>query len=159
MGLRYSDLSQLRGSISPDVIIEGEDGKPQRRPPAEGAQGVSVAPSNRKILEDRFMGVWQQLEGPELVREHRFHATRRWRFDFAYLQGRIAFEIQGGIYSPQSGHRSFEGVQRDYEKINAAQLLGWQVFQLTSGDLKNLEFMQQLVDYTLAQEGRVAPWE
>ena len=34
---------------------------------------------------------------PPPVAEHRFHETRRWRFDFAWPDHRVALEIAGGV--------------------------------------------------------------
>jgi very-short-patch-repair endonuclease len=75
------------------------------------------------------------------VREFRFHKTRRWRWDFAFVKERIAIEINGGIASAKSGHRSMTGVLRDYEKINASMLEipPWRVLQVTPAQVKSGE--------------------
>lgn len=70
---------------------------------------------------------------PEPERELKFHPTRRWRFDFAWPERRLAVEVQGGIYRG-GGHTSVTGVRRDIEKLNAAALLGWRVL-LVHGDM------------------------
>ena len=61
-----------------------------------------------------------------------FHPTRKWRFDFCFKEAFLAIEIQG--YG--TGHNSYEGMKKDYEKHNAAISLGWSVIYLISGDLK-----------------------
>jgi very-short-patch-repair endonuclease len=67
---------------------------------------------------------------PEPEREWRFHPTRKWRLDFAYPDKKIGIEVQGGIYV-RGAHSRGTGLERDYEKLNAAQMLGWNVFQFS----------------------------
>lgn len=105
----------------------------------------------RRVLEDRFAALWRDLNGPPLAREVRFHPKRRWRFDFADTERKIAYEIQGGLYQAQSGHRSHDGVRRDAEKLNAAQLLGWRVFQITTYTLRDTEWLAELAQWHRAQ--------
>jgi len=59
--------------------------------------------------------------------EYRFHATRRWRFDFAWIEERVALEIDGGTYQANSAHRSVKDSLKDMDKFNAATALGWRV--------------------------------
>lgn len=72
-----------------------------------------------------------------VVTEHRFHATRRWRFDFAVPSRKIAVEYQGhgkmgGGSKHVGGHASVQGLSSDAEKFNAAGLLGWRVLLFTA---------------------------
>lgn len=91
--------------------------------------------SNREL---HFLRLWRMAPRPEPVAEHRFHPVRRWRFDFAWPDQRVAVEIQGGTFSRgKSGHTSGVGVQRDCEKRNAATLLGWRVLFYTTKDLES----------------------
>lgn len=75
---------------------------------------------------------------PPPVFEHRFHATRKWRFDFAWPKRRVAVEIDGeGFRSRVTGewipgrHIRTAGFRRDLEKMNAAAELGWKVYRYT----------------------------
>jgi len=61
---------------------------------------------------------------------------RRWRFDFAYPDKMVAIEVQGGIYV-RGAHSRGTGLERDYEKINNAQMLGWTVFQFSRKMIEN----------------------
>jgi very-short-patch-repair endonuclease len=69
---------------------------------------------------------------PEPEREFMFAKSigRRWRLDFAYPEKRIGIEVQGGIYV-RGAHSRGTGLERDYEKLNAAQMLGWDVYQFS----------------------------
>jgi hypothetical protein len=67
----------------------------------------------------------------EPLREYRF-CKRMWRFDLCYPDRMIAIECNGGIY--KRGRHSFgTGLEKDYEKLNRAQLLGWKVLQYSMG--------------------------
>jgi len=60
------------------------------------------------------------------LREVTFHPSRKWRFDFAWVEHKVAVEIDGGIFvggrhvDPLGGHN-------DNTKRNAAVALGWKV--------------------------------
>lgn len=87
--------------------------------------------SQGSALERKFDIVWYSLGGDRLVPEYYFHNGRRWRFDRAWLSKRVAFEVEGGIWLPQSRHTSGKGFQGDCYKYNEAILDGWAVFRLT----------------------------
>lgn len=139
--LRYRDLKELKKSLSPDVIIVDEDD------PSEGKKAIvkEVKASQRQVLENKFFLAWVTFGGPPLLREYRFHPVRKWRLDFAHVEAKIGFEIQGGLYKAESGHRSREGVKRDYEKSNAAQELGWKVFSVTSEAVNSPAQIEHLI--------------
>ncbi len=71
-----------------------------------------------------------------LVAEHRVCADRKWRFDFAVPERKVAFEIQGvrGFCRGRvvhGRHSRPEGMRSDAEKLNRAQMDGWVVILLT----------------------------
>jgi len=84
---------------------------------------------NRSQLELKFVLLWKEIEGQPLCEEHKFHASRKWRFDFAHLEARVAIEIEGGIWG-QSRHTKPVGYIKDCEKYNAALFDGWAVVRL-----------------------------
>lgn len=65
---------------------------------------------------------------PAPVQEHRFHATRRWRFDLAWPDRMIAVEVDGGVWSG-GRHTRGAGFVGDCEKANEATAMGWRVFR------------------------------
>ena len=83
---------------------------------------------------------------PPPVREHRFHAIRKWRLDFAWVEYKFAVEVQGGLYV-NGGHSRGEGYEKDLEKYQFAMLDGWTVYccsprMIQSGDaVKTIETM------------------
>jgi very-short-patch-repair endonuclease len=87
----------------------------------------------RGKLQDAFMAHWRLLapqcgDLPEPVAEHRFHPVRMWRFDFCWPQIRLAVELNGGGFVG-GRHNRGGGASKDYDKLNAAQRLGWVVLQ------------------------------
>lgn len=74
---------------------------------------------------------------PEPVREHRFHPTRLWRFDYAWPTERLALEVEGGRYVG-GRHTSPEGFHKDLEKYNAAAVLGWRILRITPNSVGTL---------------------
>lgn len=65
--------------------------------------------------------------------EHKFHPERRWRFDWACSELRLALELDGVTYFGKSlgGHQTAKGIEGDLEKRNAAVELGWVVLHYT----------------------------
>lgn len=62
---------------------------------------------------------------------------RKWRFDWAIKEKKIAIEYNG-VFSKKSRHLTATGHTGDIEKINMAQDLGWIVWQFTPLNYKDL---------------------
>lgn len=73
---------------------------------------------------------------PEPVAEHRFHPTRKWRFDFAWPEYMVAVEIEGGTWTG-GRHNTGKGMDSDMEKYNAAALMGWMVLRFSTSRVKD----------------------
>ncbi len=95
--------------------------------------------------EQKFLFFWKALQGPSLVPEHKFHPTRKWRFDFAYPIRRIAIEIEGGVWSG-GAHTRGKGFSEDCEKYLEALLLGWRVVRLVPDQI-TLPVIERLIVY------------
>lgn len=110
----------------------------------QAAHMVSIGgTAKRSRLEVLFLRGWEHQGGPELVEEHAFAeklapgavgAGRLWRFDFAHLPTKTAFEIDGGTFS-RGRHNQGSGSKKDYEKFLAAHLAGWRVVRLTGSQI------------------------
>ncbi len=74
---------------------------------------------------------------PDPVVEFRFHQSRRWRFDFAWPDRRLALEVEGGTASGRSRHSMGAGFEADCEKYNAATVMGWRVLRVTGQMVKD----------------------
>jgi very-short-patch-repair endonuclease len=62
-------------------------------------------------------------------REYVFHPKRRWRFDFAFPDRKLAVEVEGGMGGRHQRRAGFEG---DAYKYNDAAKLGWFVLRYTT---------------------------
>lgn len=67
-------------------------------------------------------------------KEFKFHPVRKWRFDYAFPEHKIALEVEGGVWTG-GRHTSSVGFLNDMEKYNTATLMGWRVFRTTPDDL------------------------
>lgn len=76
---------------------------------------------------------------PEPVMEFQFHPSRKWRFDWAWVDQKVALEIEGGAFVG-GRHTRGAGYTRDMAKYNAAQLLGWKVFRCVPNELLTVGF-------------------
>jgi very-short-patch-repair endonuclease len=76
-------------------------------------------------------------------REFRFCPYRRWRADFAFPAERVLVECEGGHWT-NGRHVRGKGYERDMEKYNAAQELGFSVLRYSGGMIRSGEARQQI---------------
>ena len=88
-------------------------------------------------LEFEFLGQIGMFKLPPAVQEFKFNPDRRWRFDFAWPEQKVAVEIEGGVWSG-GRHTRGAGFIGDCEKYNAAVLSGWRIFRFTSKHIHDL---------------------
>jgi very-short-patch-repair endonuclease len=82
------------------------------------------------------MAIQLKLAGlPDPVREHRF-CMRKFRFDFAWPDKKLAVEIHGGIWNG-GRHVSGVGFANDCVKRNYAVMGGWRVLEFVGSDVKD----------------------
>src|SRR5688572_26974789 len=103
-------------------------------------------------LERKFALYWPSLAPthPDPKPEFEFALPRKWRFDFAWPDVRVAVEMQGGTWI-QGRHSRGKGQTEDANKLNTATLLGWDVMYFTSDMFANdpagcIEMVKQLID-------------
>jgi hypothetical protein len=68
---------------------------------------------------------------------------RSWEYDGAWAEQRIAYEVNGATYV-KGGHSTGNGIHRDYEKGNAAVLLGWKLFHFDKRMIEDGEALETL---------------
>lgn len=86
------------------------------------------------LAEDQFQAAWEAFcpEGiARPVREFRFHPVRKWRFDFAWPQIKLAIEIDG-----RGRHQTVVGQRSDCEKANEALKMGYRIIRFPACDKK-----------------------
>jgi hypothetical protein len=105
-------------------------------------------------LEEMLAFQMRALNLPDPVREHRFHKTRRWRWDFSWPHKKIAVEVQGGVWA-KGGHTTGVGITRDLEKKDAAMADGWIIYECGADLIKSgkavqtIEIIHDLYDKSL----------
>ena len=89
-----------------------------------------------------------EVQGLSPAHEWKFHPKRRWRFDFAFPDVKLAIEIEGGIW--QGGrHSRGLGFEEDCVKYAEAAILGWRVIRASTGQV----ISGQAIDWTLRALG------
>jgi very-short-patch-repair endonuclease len=94
-----------------------------------------------KLLQQKFKDV-------EVVKELRFHPTRRWRFDYAFPSLKVAVEVDGAVWSG-GRHINPAGYINDMEKLNNAASMGWLVLRITTDDrfaMKTYELIRNTIN-------------
>lgn len=71
---------------------------------------------------------------PGAETEFEFHPDRKWRFDVAWPEHRVALEVEGGVWTG-GRHTRGAGFLADVEKYNAAAVLGWRLLRTVPSDL------------------------
>ena len=90
-----------------------------------------------------FLQVCKQNGLPVPIPEFRFHPTRKWRFDYAFVDQKVALEIEGAIWTGGRHTRGI-GYKKDMEKYSEAAILGWCVIRITPEDLCTLKTLETL---------------
>jgi len=75
-------------------------------------------------------------DAPAPTPEYRFAPPRRWRFDRAWPERRVAVELEGGVWSG-GRHTRPAGYEADVEKYNTATVEGWRVLRFTAKALRD----------------------
>lgn len=101
-------------------------------------------------LADKWYDFWRRSGGPKLEREVRVCPERRWRADFAWPERRIFFEIDGGEFV--FGRHS-RRLGADAEKLNWAQIIGWQMFKFPTSLVKE-EYVRRVAGRLLQRGGQ-----
>lgn len=92
------------------------------------------APEPPAVPVSRFERLLRSVGLPAPVREHRFHPVRRWRFDYAWIEHKVALEVEGGVWTG-GRHTRGAGFTNDLEKYSEAAIMGWCVLRVTPRDL------------------------
>lgn len=96
-----------------------------------------------------FPAYCQQTGIPPPIPEHRFDVApagckaRRWRFDWAWPEHKIAVEVEGGVWTG-GRHTSGAGFVADMEKYNTAAVLGWRVLRVQPKTLCTLRTIEMI---------------
>lgn len=103
----------------------------------------------KAVAPDLFLKLLQQrFKNEEIVKEFRYHPTRRWRFDYAIPAKKVAVEVDGGVWT-DGRHINPAGYINDMEKLNTAASMGWLVLRITTDDrfaMKTFELIKNTLE-------------
>lgn len=111
------------------------------------ARRTKILSSTASAQVDLFVNYLRQHTGENVVREHQFHNTRKWRFDYAFPDLKVAIEVDGAVWT-LGRHNRPAGYLADMEKLNTAASMGWLVLRITPDD-RFLLTTRQIIDATL----------
>lgn len=149
--MRAQAEAQLRAVGKARVVVGGkavpEPTPAVAPPPKQPRQQKPVGPMalryryNRAGANGRLL--WQiAVHGlPEPVAEYRFHPERRWRFDFAWPDRRIALEVEGLTHNG-GRHQRIKGYTQDLQKYNDAALRGWMLIRVTPAMIRGFSAIE-----------------
>ena len=86
---------------------------------------------------------------PKPTFELRFHPVRRWRFDLAWEDQKVALEVQGGIWT-NGRHSRGAAMLKEWEKLNTAAGMGWRILYCQPSDLlmsETILAIREALDY------------
>ena len=99
---------------------------------------------NRKAMTSAiFPQVCQQSGLPKPVAEHAFLFGRRYRFDWAWVEFKVALEQEGGVWTG-GRHTRGKGFLSDMAKYNHAAALGWLVIRCTPDTLLSKDTLETI---------------
>lgn len=96
---------------------------------------VSASTARTWGLPTKGIGLSEQCQYanlPKPEREYRFDESigrRRWRFDYAWIDRRVAMEVDGGAWTG-GRHTRGTGYRNDIEKLAEAMCQGWIVLRV-----------------------------
>ena len=97
-----------------------------------------------------FLAYLDLYDIPAPVAEWRICRERMWRADFAWPDAGLIMEVQGG-YQQGRAHASVGGARNDFDKYNAAAILGLRLLLKLPADLiapKTVEEIRQALGLT-----------
>lgn len=100
--------------------------------------------SKKKQVKPSKSNKWTPSEGKNILialsqkynlnleSEFFFDSVREYRFDFCFTDLKIGIEFDGGVWSKKPmGHNTGEGITRDIEKGNLAQIQSYMFLRFT----------------------------
>ena len=104
-----------------------------RTPGSRRASGAASG-SRPRIGARLFLKRLQEAGLPAPIAEYKFWPGRKFAFDYAWPEFRVALEVEGGVFTRQA-HGSISGVLRDMEKYSEAAARGWRIIRCLPRDL------------------------
>lgn len=100
---------------------------------------ITIKKANYRDYAAELLFILEHEGLPLPVREYTFAKPRRWRFDLAYPDWKLAIEIEGAVWGIGPGnwirgrHTTGKGYENDLRKYNEAAIRGWCVLRFSPG--------------------------
>jgi very-short-patch-repair endonuclease len=125
--------------------------------PASTEQEKTIAQAKRQAKEEKFRGMLRTRELRQPDREWRFHPTRKWAFDYAWPEQRLALEVEGGAFMRGGGrHNRGTGFRADCEKYSEGAVCGWRILRVLPEQLTTyftIDLIARALAYPLPPQG------
>lgn len=106
----------------------------------------AIKKAERDALENAMIDRMAQVgDIPSYMQQYQFWEGRKYAFDFAWVEWRVAVEVEGGTYTG-GRHTRGAGYHEDCLKYNQATLLGWRVYRFDAGMVRSGEAAQFMSD-------------
>ena len=89
-----------------------------------------------KAAQTLFPALCKGVGLPIPIPEYKFAPPRKWRLDWAFVDAKLAIEVQGGLFV-QGRHTRGAALLREYEKLNALACAGWRVLFVTPKEMSS----------------------
>lgn len=121
-------------------LCAAHDADVRNNRPVDGAKAVTkpARPRQKKLGGITFAQQCQFAGLPVPVAEFRFHPVRKWRFDWAWVDQKLAMEVHGGAFMQGGGaHTRGAGFRDDAEKMAEAAIAGWRIIPVLPEQIDN----------------------
>ncbi len=105
--------------------------------------------------EYRFAAMASGGTGPGVRQRLKDAGMKDWRIDMAWIDKKLAVEIEGGIFT-MGRHTRGKAFDEDSHKYNVLVLLGWRVLRFTTLSIRSGVALQT-IEVALSQEWK-QPW-
>ena len=113
--------------------------KPKRKKKTAAQKAIAKAKREAKKVRERqkrhrFYRKLNERGLPCPTPEYIFHETRQWRMDYAWIDAKVALEVEGGVWSG-GRHTRPQGFLGDMEKYNEAAAMGYRLIRCQPSEL------------------------
>lgn len=113
------------------------------REPISHSMRIKLAKAREANRAGEFVAQCKRFKIPAPEREYVFAKPRKFPFDFAWPDAKIALESDGGLFI-NGGHNRGAHILKTHEKLNLAAAKGWRVFYTTPDELTQLRTLRMI---------------
>ena len=111
--------------------------KKRKETPEQAAQRA-LREERHRLREQTFFALLGAADLPVPEPEFRFWPERKFRFDYAWPEKRLALEVEGGVFT-MGRHTRGAGYAKDLLKYSEAAARGWRILRVMPSQLTKAE--------------------